>query len=298
MNFRIVPWFLLITLLVLAACGTRQTPRKASQKAFEELVEAERAFSRASMEQGMKQAFMAWLSDSALVFSPVPRNGKEVHASSPDVPGLLSWRPQWAVVSADGNLGFVSGPWAFGRSGAPADSLMHGHFVSVWKREKAGWRVILDGGITHPAMALSSDKIQTCRGSAAPADSGYADALAALQRQEQAFNKIVREKDLHAALEQFAHPEVICNLWNRIPQRGLEAAAEALSAYPGIPQWNTSQAEVAASRELGYTWGYLVRNGSGKEALPDSSSYLRLWRTNPQGQWKLCLELENSLHPQ
>ena len=45
---------------------------------------AERAFSRTSVEQGAKAAFLANLADDAIVFSPEPTPGRAYYQSQPD----------------------------------------------------------------------------------------------------------------------------------------------------------------------------------------------------------------------
>jgi ketosteroid isomerase-like protein len=75
------------------------------------LVEAERAFARAADEKGVREAFLAFLSDDAILFRPGPVPGREWVRSRPAPPIRLAWRPSFAEVSGAGDLGYTLGPY-------------------------------------------------------------------------------------------------------------------------------------------------------------------------------------------
>jgi ketosteroid isomerase-like protein len=84
-------------------------PRAEADRAS--LVEAERAFARAADEKGVREAFLAFLADDAILFRPAPVPGKEWMRSHPAPPIRLAWRPSFAEVSGAGDLGYTLGPY-------------------------------------------------------------------------------------------------------------------------------------------------------------------------------------------
>src|SRR5437867_3894625 len=116
------------------------------------VVDAERSFARYSVEHGMREAFLQFLADDAILFRPLPVNGKKWFEGRPPAPGALLWQPTYARVSEAGDLGVTSGPWEFKPSDTTAASSF-GHFLTVWRKQADGtWRVELDAGIGHPRL--------------------------------------------------------------------------------------------------------------------------------------------------
>ena len=50
---------------------------------------------------------------------------------------------------------------------------------------------------------------------------------------------------------------------------------------------------VAASLDLGYSYGIARRWADAKGAKPDTSNYLHVWRREPAGDWRLIVDVEN-----
>jgi ketosteroid isomerase-like protein len=117
---------------------------------LDKLVATERAFARAAAETSTKEAFLKFLADDAVVFEPTAVNGKEVWSKRPPSVGLLSWEPVWADISADGSIGYTTGPWEFRPKGKDGDPVAFGEYVTIWKKQKDGeFKAILDIGISH-----------------------------------------------------------------------------------------------------------------------------------------------------
>ncbi|MDB5470770.1 MAG: hypothetical protein JWR84_2330, partial [Caulobacter sp.] len=81
------------------------------------------------------------MADDAVVFQPDPVNAREAVSAQSDKPGpKLEWWPVWAGISASGDLGFTTGPYA-------VDGTRRGHYFTVWKKQADGsWKWIYDGG--------------------------------------------------------------------------------------------------------------------------------------------------------
>ena len=70
------------------------------------------------------------------------------------------------------------------------------------------------------------------------------------------------------------------------PVTGREAAAIALAGAPKAITFGEPKGEVSHGGDLGFAWGEYTAATPG--------DYLRIWRKNRAGNWKLALEL---LHP-
>jgi len=63
-------------LLVLIAPGIGAAEENASTTALRAVVESERSFAAASLHQGIRESFLQFLADDAIILRPEPANGK------------------------------------------------------------------------------------------------------------------------------------------------------------------------------------------------------------------------------
>lgn len=140
-------------LLILAAC----TPRFPAADP-QELIEADRAFARATAERGA-EGWASFFSDSGRM---IPNGQAEVRGrsrieeamapllSDPDY--SLTWEPEGAEISAGGNLGYTWGRYSSRRL-APegGEQISQGRYLTIWRRQTDGsWKVELDMGNALP----------------------------------------------------------------------------------------------------------------------------------------------------
>ena len=115
------------------------------------LVDRELAFAQASVDHGMRAAFLEYLADSAVIMAPGPSPARSTIESGPSPGAPLRWRPDLATMSRLHDFGWASGPfssWAHSTDDRPDQS---GHYFTVWWLEDNGnWRVVLDGGVAYP----------------------------------------------------------------------------------------------------------------------------------------------------
>jgi len=266
---------------------------EAAAAALDSLVAAERAFATRSVEQGVREAFLAFLAEDGVIFSPRATNGRQAWESRAPVAATLVWEPVFAEVSAAGDLGYTTGPWEL-RPNDPQRPTGYGHYVSVWQKQADGaWRVAVDIGISHAQPMRGLGNVDFTPGSlhtssrrtARPVD------LAAL---DLAWTRDARAKGSAAAFARWAAPDVRFCRDLVAPVLGLRGGREMLLAIPGVTLWNPQAQRVARSGDLGCTYGILERRRLGGTA-PDSSAYLHVWRREPDGRWKVALALESAL---
>jgi ketosteroid isomerase-like protein len=273
-------------------------PAGAGPAALKSLVAAERAFSALSVEKGIRASFLTYLAPSSVVFRPTPTDGRKAMMSRPEAktPTLI-WEPSFAEVSAAGDLGYDSGPWEL-RYPAGAQPTLYGHFISVWKKQVDGaWRVVADIGITHDRPA--SGGVGSNEFTAGPAHAAPAAVPAAkpseLRQLDAAYSKAARAQGFAAAFAAHATKDVRFNTDGAFPFLGLEAARAQLARAPGVFEFHPQGSGLAASRDLGYTYGLAPRFEAGASSAADSSVYLHVWRRDASGPWRLALAVMNPL---
>jgi ketosteroid isomerase-like protein len=63
-------------------------------------------------------------------------------------------------------------------------------------------------------------------------------------------------------------------------------------------RWDPERAELAASRDLGYTYGYwrLLRLAANADSqVVARGKYVTIWRRVPPGEWKVVLDIGNGV---
>lgn len=102
---------LAVCLILLIGSFSAASQQRAANAELQNLVNTEIEFAKTSETKGTKTAFLEFLADEGVIFQPMETNGKTAWKARPESPALLSWRPNWADISSDGNLGYTTGGW-------------------------------------------------------------------------------------------------------------------------------------------------------------------------------------------
>lgn len=136
-----------LALLMFNSCSqqTSQEPIK------DEIIATEIAFAKMAKEVGLKEAFLEFAADSAVL----NRNGKIIKGKQQiadyfDRQKLqnvsLEWEPEFVEVAKAGDMAYTYGPFIFSaisEDGEPQTAL--GYFHTVWKKQEDGsWKFIYD----------------------------------------------------------------------------------------------------------------------------------------------------------
>lgn len=288
-----------VSCLLLAWSCSRQENQSAS---LQPLIEAERSFARLSAESGMREAFMSYLAEEAIIFRPEPVLGREKYANSPTVPDMLIWQPIFADISRDGKLGYTTGPWEFHQSGERDSAVTFGHYVSIWKQQKDhSWKVVIDVGIFHPypgynlneALLEIEHPLYDVSKTLRKIPKSSLDILLDLDR---SFSDQAEGLGISKAFQTFAHPDLRLYRENTLPLVGVEYALTYLTDLVGVYRWTPQAADQASSADLGYTFG----TGEYRMETPDSLhlekfSYLHIWKIDFEGNWKVVVDVTNAI---
>lgn len=247
--------------------------------------QAELAFARQGAEQGIRAAFLAWLLPEARVFRPAAATAQAMYGPEPGDPGHLIWHPEANGAAASGELAWSTGPWTYAAARGEAP-VAQGHFLSLWRKQPDGaWRVIADIGVPHaapgtpiPVMPLVAP---VPRKDAAPRTPGAAGSL----RQAEAALAQAWRRSGSSVLSRHLGEEARV-LRPRHQPLAPGPALDALLAAEGAGEAGEPQAlEVAASGDLGWTWGETRPDAQGRRA-----SFLRIWERDGGG-WKVRFDV-------
>jgi ketosteroid isomerase-like protein len=140
--------FIIIPLFLLMGCSEKVD----IQKETASLLQADREFSNASIENGMKKAFLDYISDDCVLLRAEQRpiEGRAAIETSfsqySDERSMLSWTPLKAIISKSGDLGYTYGIWESKRKDTTG-LVFKGTYLTIWKKNAEGkWEAILDTG--------------------------------------------------------------------------------------------------------------------------------------------------------
>jgi ketosteroid isomerase-like protein len=292
-----------VVVLGLIAATTALLPVAAhANAALDSLVASERAFAAMSVAKGMKDAFLTFLAEDAVVFRPTATNGRKVWEERPPSTATLLWEPEFAEVSSAGDLGYTTGPWELhppaDSSGvaAPPERYLYGHFNSVWRRHKGSpWRVVVDIGGSHPKPERGGvGSGQFAAGPELPRRSMKSGRVN-LPAMDRALSKSMRSAGAGAAIAAHATADVRLNVDGQFPSLGIEACQARIDSLGGFFEFKPEGSGVASSADLGYTYGLAERYLSAKAAPADTSVYLHVWRQEDGHTWTLALAVINPL---
>jgi ketosteroid isomerase-like protein len=147
--------FPLLLLIVVLSGG----PAAAAEKSEDGLMAADRAFAQATAKDRL-DGWMHFFADDAVKFvfkGPLVRGKAAVRAA--DAPQFentavsLVWEPTDAGLFADGNTGFTRGDYRVVQKGDSGGEtiLSSGTYLTMWRHEDNGWKVILDTGVPDEA---------------------------------------------------------------------------------------------------------------------------------------------------
>ena len=135
----------------LFSCTVKKRPEEESNVAMKmALMDADRAFSKLSETGGMKTAFLQYIDSNGVILRPgsLPLTGGnaiDYISQGNDTSFVMTWEPKGGSVAKSGDIGYTYGIYSI--RPAHKDTLLHGTYVSVWKKQPDGkWKFVLDSG--------------------------------------------------------------------------------------------------------------------------------------------------------
>jgi ketosteroid isomerase-like protein len=264
----------------------------ATEPEINSLVQAEKDFSKLSVEKGIKDSFIANFTDDAIIFRPTPIAGKKWYQERPTVPGVLSWQPVLSEIAASGELGYNTGPFEY-REKAEAKPVGYGEFFSFWKKQPDGkWKVVLDQGVEH-SIPNNEVKLEAIVPQSKVSDP-KSDDFSTLMQLDRKFSQLSKDQGTQKAFAQFLAQKTRVMRPQLLPESNREKGITIVGQEKGVLTWEPSGGDIAKSGDLGYTYGLSQRNVDGKI---EKGNYVRAWRKE-NGQWKVAVDVMTPFPPE
>jgi len=278
------------------------------------LVKAEIAFSNLSELKGTREAFLSFLAADSVVFRPKPIPGMKAYADAQDSPGRLSWKPVFADISISGDLGYTTGPYEFRKSKSSGDPSSCGDYVSIWGLRADGtWKVLIDAGIGHPCGGKAASESLIFQNlavvpSPSVSEAERTKAKKELLRLESELSEASKSHDsVGPLLRYLAEDARVCRP-GAPPCIERDEIGHILGKESGEWTWTPAAATVSGAADMGFTYGTAVRGravtaDTGDESLAVAAPaagefvYLRIWKRDASGAWKIALDLQNPVSP-
>lgn len=275
-------------------------PAPAARQAIDDLLAADRAFSAAALATDLVSGLGAMFDDEIIM--PLPdatfARGREaavaaLRANPANLASRAGWTPVRAGVSADGQHGFTFG---FMTTRLADGTERPGKYLAYWVRRPGGWRVAAYKRVGRPAGDVSTAMIApslptAAAGSPAP-DAGERQSRG-LRDAEQAFSDNAQRIGIGPAFREAGAPDAM----NMGAGAGFAIGNETIatlvaSPAPGSPvSWSSDGVLVAASGDLGVSWGMIRANGPVPEGRPAAVPFFTIWRrAAPDRPWRYIAE--------
>ncbi len=282
-------WVLMLGISFDVVSQTRKESERT--KTRRTLVEMEHAFAKAAATKGTRDAFIEFLANDGIIFQPGPVNGKKFWTDRQRRPGLLSWEPEYADVSRAGDLGWTTGPWEFRANGPQDKPVAFGEYFTIWKKQSDGsWKALLDRGV-------ETDKSYATRLLQFPSNDERSDLTARanvasvrekLMKLETDFAVAASKKGAANAFDIYLAEYARMLRPNLAPALGKARSLEIVSSRLGSLSWQPTMADVAASGDLGYTYGTFEFKSRG--VLVEHGSYVRVWKKIGRA-WQVVMDV-------
>ncbi len=287
----------MLVLLILLSCVVEASGQKSLFSDLVAVVEAERAFARTATEKGVRDSFLAFIANDGILYRPGPVNGKQWLEARPARPGLLTWQPTYADISAAGDMGLTTGPWEFRAKGPEDQPAGYGQFATVWKKQPDGtWKFAIDIGIEHdkpttPAIAWKPPRKFDPKKVTAKTDVAIGQTV--LLALDQDFSKASLAQGASKAFLEYAADDIHFLRNGSFPVIGNNGASAALASKTGKLSWQPAKSEVSASGDMGFTYGTYEYRESSAGAATETGFYMRVWKKQANGRWKVVLDIFN-----
>lgn len=257
--------------------------------ALQSMVNAEIAFANYSKEKNTRDAFLAYLTDSTVLFDKSgPIIGKKSWETLTPNNSLLYWRPVFVGISRDGGIGFSTGPWEWSADKKDPKPAAFGYYATIWEKSADGWKMAVDIGCpfqgpeSNTAMLHASNPIGAAAEpkEIAAANFSRADALYSEKLNSQ----------FKGSLSDFFTKDALMLRPGMMPEY---FPFKNLTASDPKVRFIKVGSGVSSSGDLAYSYGKLEEEAKDGTVGSVKASFLRVWKKE-NTSWKIVLDVVGS----
>jgi hypothetical protein len=245
------------------------------------LVNAELAFEKSCLANGIRDGFLANVDSNAIIFTGKgPVNAKQFWTALPVLKGVFSWSASYAEMSNSGDWGYTTGNYEH-RANTLADTLNDsGQYNTVWhKTENGQWKYLIDMGNPHPPAPLEKYSKSIHIEKKSGGDNTNTGSIMDLEKRF----IILFEKNISEAYQKSGSEKYILNLTGYMPVTSTDPAIILIKKIHSTMKYQPAGAIISPGKDMAAVYGtFDCDNGHG--------NYLRIWRFEKNG-WKIALEV-------
>lgn len=279
----------ILLLTMFGAIGVSAQTKTDLQK----LAETEKLFAKTAEEKGTRTAFLEFLTDDAIIFSPAEANGKLVWKLRPESSALFARNPVWADVSADGKLGYTTGGWELRPKGKTDKPTAFGEYVTIWQKQSDGtFKAVLDTGIEHAASSFTNAAWKS------PFDAGTGAKSVKNGVDSNNLTAIFSNKSLANGYFNYLADDCVVLRDGSLPFYGKQTAFIALERLDKFKSpddflnFNGNLSKIYGN--LMYVWG--VYQLTDKDKTVKKWNFVQIWK-HRGGKWQIVLDIFNPIQP-
>ncbi|HMG90372.1 MAG TPA: nuclear transport factor 2 family protein [Chryseolinea sp.] len=273
---------LLFTLLTVATFNNLLAQKFSLQ--LQSMVDAENAFAKFSKEKNMRDAFLANLTDSTILFAKDgPIKGKQSWVDRQPSTNLLFWWPVFVGISGNNDMGFSTGPWQWSES-KESQPVAHGYFVTVWEKVGSEWKLAADIGSPMPGADASAAALHSSNPMGkAPKGKDVKGLLIDIDRK---YNDQLRKDGALYKSESFSKDAML-----KYPRAFPDYFPFESKSTLANADFKSMGGDMSTSNDLGYTYGTVSASIQDNNSLvPYTANFLRVWKYENNG-WKIVIEV-------
>lgn len=249
------------------------------------LIDAERRFSEMAKEQNTRDAFLEFLSDSAVTFGKDARIGKKHLDLQKSEDSWLSWVPTYTDLAASRDFGFNTGPWELRENRSAPEPVAYGHFATVWEKENGIWKARIDIGISHP-RPQETDSLMTSNVSLRNVQAVSKSIMQKVIAEEQKFIMDFA-RNSNAAYAHVLSEDSRIYRHQHLPVKG-KVVPENVKAV----SYRFMDGDIASSGDLAYVYGKALIELREKGVLTSiDANYMRIWKKEDGKNWKIVVDV-------
>ncbi|GHE43273.1 DUF4440 domain-containing protein [Sphingobacterium griseoflavum] len=253
------------------------------------LIRADRTAANIAKTAGTHEALMSIVDKESTLYVPSPVNAVNYLSNRPNLPDVLTWQPNFALVSKSQDWGVTSGPMEFQKIGVIK---RYGQYLTVWRRDRKGnWKVHLRAEVENFGKGTKSDLVFY-----EPDDSWYLKhrSKVRLQQREEVVTQsdelfsTILKADNEAAFNEFLSDDVRYYYPWEPEMEGKKNVLAFLKKKRIEITTEPTGVGRAYSGEYAYTSG--TANVRSKEKVV-KFNYIRIWQLKDDYQWRVLVEM-------
>lgn len=266
---------LLLSATVFLLIGDTQ-----AQSNVQKLVETEQAFAQMAADKNTRDAFLAYMADTSVVFTPDLTEAKPYWTARKANDSLLSWAPNFADVSSNGVMGYTTGNWEWRENRNGATPAAFGEFITVWLKQTGGsYKWVIDIGVEHAKPLAYSKDWKTAGTGAANTEQPTSEFATAFY--------LAAANGVAKAYDSFADDNIRSYREGKMPIFGKRAALAEWKSDKGQYSFSKRSSSLNAG-DLGYILNTYTRSRDGKPI--EKGNYLQIWKFYG-GKWHIVLDI-------